>query len=383
MATDSTDGRAATARKLLETARELYEPLSAAADALEPGGSVQRETIDLILDAGLRGLMVPEAVGGLELPLADLVDIYEEISRADGSIGWVYFACDLTAAYFGAYLDDEGAAEVFADGVPLMAGQFAPNGTAVPAPGGWTMQGDYQFGSGIAVADWAGGGILADPGDGADQQYLFACVPVDQVQLAGNWDVLGLQATASYDYRVRDAFVPAARAFDFFVQEVHRGGPVYELGILGLTAAGHAGWALGVTRRMLDELAARASVVRMGAATSLADSEHFLIAYADLESRYESSRAWVRQVLEEAEAIALRDGKIDELTANRVRQVSVHVNRGGARIAEDAYLLAGTTALRDGPMQRAFRDLHAGSQHFFASNSGSIDYARSLLTQRT
>ena len=37
----------------------------------------------------------------------------------------------------------------------------------------------------------------------------------------------------------------------------------------------------------------------------------------------------------------------------------------------------------DGPMQRAFRDLHAGSQHFFASNAGSIDYARSLLTQRT
>src|SRR5690242_9559752 len=102
MATQSTEGRAATARKLLDTARELYEPLSAAADALEPGGSVQRETIDLILDAGLRGLMVPEAVGGLELPLADLVDIYEEIARADGSIGWVYFACDLTAAYFGA-----------------------------------------------------------------------------------------------------------------------------------------------------------------------------------------------------------------------------------------------------------------------------------------
>jgi indole-3-acetate monooxygenase len=275
---------------------------------------------------------------------------------------------------------------VFAQGVPLMAGQFAPNGTAVRAPAeqgdGWIADGDYQFGSGISVADWAVGGILATPADGGDTEYRFACFPASEVEIVGNWDVLGLQATASYDYKVRDLYIPGSRTFDFFAPVVHRGGPIYELGILGLTAAGHAGWALGVTRRMLDELAARASVVRMGAATSLADSEHFLITYADLESRYESGKAWVRQVLEEADAVALRDGKVDEHTTNRVRQACVHVNRGGARIAEEAYLLAGTTALRDGPMQRAYRDLHAGSQHFFASHAGSVEYARSLLAPR-
>lgn len=373
----------ASAAGLRDAARELYEPLSTVAEGLGVGASVPRSAIETIADAGLFGLMVPREVGGLELPLADIIDVYEEISRADGSIGWVYFACDMTAAYFGAYLDDAGAAEVFADGVPFMAGQFAPNGTAVAAPpkqgDGWIANGDYQFGSGIAVADWAGGGILAEPADGGDTEYRFACFPQSEARLDGNWEVLGLQATASYDYVVRDLFIPDSRTFDFFAPVVHRGGPIYELGILGLTAAGHAGWALGVTRRMLDELAARAAVVRMGAATSLADSEHFLITYADLESRYEAGRAWVREVLVEADAVAARDGKVDERTTNRVRQACVHVNRGGARIAEEAYLLAGTAALREGPMQRAYRDLHAGSQHFFASHAGSVEYARSLL----
>ena len=370
------------ASDLVERAKELYEPLDAAAAALAPGEPVPRSVMDQIVDAGLYGLMVPKGAGGQELPLADVVDVYEEISRADGSIGWVHFACDLTASYFGAYLPEEGAAEVFADGVPLMAGQFAPNGTATPMPDdreGWLMQGDYQFGSGIAIADWAGGGILATPADGGDASYLFACLPVEHAEIRGNWEVLGLQATASYDYRVRELFVPATRTFDFFAPVVHRGGPMYELGVIPLTAAGHAGWALGVTRRVLDELAARAAVVRMGAPSALAESEHFLISLADLESRYQAGRAWVREVLVEAEAVTARDGKVDELTANRIRQACTHVNRGGARLAEDAYLLAGTSALRDGPMQRAYRDLHAGSQHFFASTSASVDYARSLL----
>jgi indole-3-acetate monooxygenase len=64
-----------------------------------------------------------------------------------------------------------------------------------------------------------------------------------------------------------------------------------------------------------------------------------------------------------------------------VRQACVHANREAADIGREAYLLAGTTALRDGPVQRCFRDLHAGAQHFFASNAASIDFARGLLAQ--
>ena len=69
------------------------------------------------------------------------------------------------------------------------------------------------------------------------------------------------------------------------------------------------------------------------------------------------------------------------VTANLLREACRHVNQGGADIARQAYLLAGTRALRDGPIQRGFRDLHAGSQHFFASPSAAIDLATSLLAK--
>jgi alkylation response protein AidB-like acyl-CoA dehydrogenase len=117
----------------------------------------------------------------------------------------------------------------------------------------------------------------------------------------------------------------------------------------------------------------------MGASSSLGESERFLFEYGQLEGRYRAGKAWVRLVVGDAEAEAEATGSITPRTANLVREACRQVNQGGADVARQAYLLAGTRALRDGPLQRAFRDLHAGSQHFFASPSAAIDLARTLL----
>ena len=83
----------------LDAARDLFDLIDAAAAATPAGEPMPRSSLDALVDAGLLGLMVPREVGGQELPLADIVDVYEEVSRADGSAGWCYFAADCTAAY--------------------------------------------------------------------------------------------------------------------------------------------------------------------------------------------------------------------------------------------------------------------------------------------
>ena len=70
---------------------------------------------------------------------------------------------------------------------------------------------------------------------------------------------------------------------------------------------------------------------------------------------------------------------MDPTTSNLVRQSTVHVTQEGADIVRHAYLLAGTTGLRSGPLQRCFRDIHAGSQHFFASPVSTLDFGRDLM----
>jgi alkylation response protein AidB-like acyl-CoA dehydrogenase len=358
----------------------LFDELAEIGAAAPDGASFDASAIDRIAEAGLLHVSVPKEVGGAELPVLEAIDVWAEIARADGSIGWVSFAMDTALAYFGAYLPDDGVDEVFADGLPRLAGQFAPNGTAVADGDDWVVDGGYQFGSGITIAQLAGCGFLATPPGGGDPAYLFGCLPVAEADLQDNWDVLGLRATRSVDYALRGVRVPARHTFDFFAPTVHRGGALARFGVLPLTAVGHAAWALGVTRRVLDELHVAAGRTRMGAASSIGASDYGLITIARLESRYRAGRSWVREVCEQAEHEVETTGDfLSPATGNLVRQACVHVNQDGAAIAADAYALAGTSALRDGALQRGFRDLHAGAQHFFASNAASLDFGRDLL----
>ena len=365
-----------------QQATALFDELDALGAAAPPGATFDPIALSRIAEAGLTGISVPKEVGGRDLPLTDVVEVWSELARADGSIGWVAFAMDSAAAYFGAYLPDDGAAEVFADGVPRLAGQFAPNGAGAEDGDSWVVDGSYQFGSGLTIATLAGCGFFASPADGSDAGYRFGVLPIDQAQIQGNWHVLGLQATQSVDYTVSGVRIPDRHTFDFFAPTRHRGSAMHHLGVLPLTAIGHAAWALGVTRRLLDELTIAASRTRMGAPSSIADSDHGLITIARLESKLAAGRAWVREVCEQAEAECAASGDFLSVpTSNLVRQACVHVNQTGVDIAEEAYRLAGSVALRDGPFQRAFRDLHAGGQHFFASNAASIDWAKTLLEQ--
>ncbi len=367
----------------LEAARELRTRIDA--NAVEAGNEfVPSDTIDAMQSEGLFGVMTPKAVGGAELPISDVLDVYTELARADGSAGWCLMAGASTVAYFGAYNPDSFVDRLFADGIPLCAGQFAPNGTAVRGAGGYTITGNYSFGSGIHYANWVGSGFIVPPEEGSDApaQYLFALVEKEDVELRGNWKVLGLQSTASLDYNLDAVFVPEDATFLFAAPTRYRGGPIYELGVISLTAIGHAGFAMGVTRRALDELASVAKTkVRMGSADFLKDNERFLHALGALESRYRAACSWVYQAFDELERGAIETEKFDAKTSVQVRQATVFVTQEGADICREAYLLAGTTALRDGALQRCFRDIHAGSQHFFASPVSTLEFGRGLMDE--
>jgi alkylation response protein AidB-like acyl-CoA dehydrogenase len=367
---------------LLAAARDLRATIDRNARAAPDAPALPRETVDALVDAGLHATNVPRAAGGAELGLVDTIDVFAEVARADGSAGWSLMASATTAAFFAAWAGDGLVERMFGDGVPLCAGQFAPNGTAVRAGDAWIVNGDYQFGSNIDAATWVGAGTLTQPPEGSDQQpdLLFTIFPADCVERRGNWHVLGLRATASEDYAVRDVKVPDDSTFRLFAPVRHRGGSVYELGVLGLTTVGHSAFALGVTRRAVDELAEIARTKhRMGAAAPLRESERFLHALGTLECRALANEALVRAEFAAAQARVEAIDRPDPHIVNRLRAVTVQVTQDGADIVRQCYLLAGTTGLREGPLERCFRDIHAGTQHFFASPAGPIDFGRDLL----
>ena len=368
----------------LRAARKL-RPLIDRNAARVDGAPMASESVDALVQAGLFGIMTPRELGGLELPLLDVLDIVAEVAWADGSSAWCLMAGASTAGYFGAYCPDEFVRKAFAAGIPLVAGQLFPNGTVVHDSGGYRITGKYQFGSGINHSDWAAVGALTTPFDNSGEQaeMISAMMPIDRAEIKGNWEVLGLQATASYDYDVTDVRVAKSATFKLLTPTRHRGGVVYELGVLPLTAIAHAAFAIGVVRRALDELVIIArSKHRMGASSSLAESDYFLNELGTLEGRFRAAEAWVRESITAMERNILETGAGDPILANAVRQATVHVTQDGADIVRGAYRLAGTSALRKGPIERCFRDIHAGSQHFFASPAPTMDFARDLMAAR-
>jgi indole-3-acetate monooxygenase len=185
------------------------------AAANEVTGRLQPEIFNKLLDLGVIHAMVPRSLGGAGLDAIGALRIIEALSRADASAGWVAMAMGFCTGAAAAYLSDECAARIFAPGARgLVAGAGAPTGVARVVPGGFEVSGRWRYGSGILHAEWAHSGVLVEKNGvkavtaAGTPAVRIAYIPIGQVQLLGNWDVIGLRATGSVDFSVAKVFVP-------------------------------------------------------------------------------------------------------------------------------------------------------------------------------
>ncbi|HZP27509.1 MAG TPA: acyl-CoA dehydrogenase family protein [Acidimicrobiia bacterium] len=376
----------------LGAARELAPLIEAEAEAGEAACEITAEVVDALDAAGLFGLMVPRELGGTEAGLCTTLAVYEELSRADGSTGWSVLANATTSAFAGAYTGNDAARAMFGGpGRAIHAGMFAPVGTAEAVDGGYRVSGQYRFGSGSEHATWMGGGtferrdgeLVVDPDNGLPVIRAFF-VPKDRVEMRGNWDVMGLVGTGSFDYDVPEQFVEAGYTFPLLTPTVHRGGPVYHLGVLGLTSAGHAAFALGVGRRALDELTAIVRTKQRLGSAPVHDQQLFQHDFALHDAALLAARAFVFDVFGNAEATVGAGSEASPLQLQRLRQATTYATRVSADAVRFAYLWAGSDALRSpSALQRCFRDIHAGTQHVFVDNNTLTATAQLLLGEAT
>lgn len=371
---------------LLAVARSLARTVEAGASVSEQQGYLADDTVAALRASGLFATLLPRAVGGLEADPLTAIEVIAELARADGSAGWSLMAGMVTNAIAAAYFGDDAVEVMFGAGTDVVcAGQFAPKGEAHAEADGYRIRGRFGFGSGARHADWFFGGFRAIL-DGRPEHLenglpnvLGVCVPADRVHLDGNWDVIGLTGTGSFDYEIPDQHVPADFTFPLFAGGPRRGGPLYRLGIHGLTAVGHAGYALGVGRRALDELALLAAHRKRLGGSTLVSQETFQRDFALTEASFRAAGAYVRAAFGDL----YRAATTDEITLEQradCRMATTWATRTAADVTRFAYLQSGSDSLRNPSLiQRCFRDMHAGSQHLFVDENTFVDAARVLL----
>ncbi len=144
-----------TATRALAAARKLRELIESEAELVEQSSTMTPKVVDALVEAGLFRLLVPRELGGFEADPATIIDVCEELSFADGSVGWA-FAQNTTVMAYAAYLEPEhalplararaaagmfaplGVAEIDGDGYRV-SGRF-PSAAAAPTPSSWAAR---------------------------------------------------------------------------------------------------------------------------------------------------------------------------------------------------------------------------------------------------
>jgi indole-3-acetate monooxygenase len=344
---------------LVAAAHRLVPLVRENAEANEAAGKLVDAVADALHAERLFGMWTPRELGGAECDPLQSLEIVQALAAADPSTAWVHMAACVAIGTGGAYLQDEAVKEMFSgERSPVVAGQGTRPGKAVRDGDGFRLSGDWSFASGIKHSQWIHTlGIIEETG----QARIFV-LPVEKAELIDTWDVMGLKATGSIDYKIRDVFVPETFTHEGPTETPLRGGWIFKLGIMHLAIIGHSGWALGVARRMLDDLAEQVRA-KAGRAGSMAESSRFHAVYGELEAKYHAARAFVYEVWRDAAETLRNGGELSAEQRTSVRLALYNATWTAEAISVEVYKAAGTAALRSGPMQQYFRDMHAGTQH--------------------
>jgi len=371
-------------------ARSLRSLMSEEVAVSESLRTMSPRSVDALWESGLMNYCNPVQAGGAEPTFPQMIAMWIEMAWQDGSLGWIGIANLPSAAACAAYLSDEGFDEVFTqhDNRTTVGGQFFPNGMGETVDGGYRLTGAWNFGSGTGHAEYVAAGFMPSVngemviGDDGMPPLLVAVIPRDEIVFTDGWHVQGLKGTGSYDYNVTDLFVPADRTFELFCQTPQRGSAAaYSLGLMAITAAGHAAWALGVAKSMLDDVMELATTkVRMGDESSLANKSTFQRGLSHHLAMWRAARLLVVDAFSDAEAKVLAGEKLTPTDRADLRIAATYATEASREIVQWAHLAAGTSAIREGSrLERAFRDMYTGTQHAFISEKTYTDSARLYL----
>ena len=362
--------------RLLEAARRLAPLIADHADEAERERRVPKAVVGELVSAGVFHMFVPRVFGGGEVDVAIGVRVLEELSKADGSTGWIAMI-GATTGLISAYLPQQVAREIYRPGV-ITGGVVAPRGTAVPENGGYRVNGTWSFASGCEHSHWLACASLVQGSDVPDVRMML--FPATAIEIIDTWHVSGLPGTGSHDISVNDAYVPTDYSFSLAGRPA-QSGVLYGFSLIGLLAVSVAAVALGIGRAAIDEIRDIApNKTPMGRRKPLTEWNVAQVAIAEGEAALRSGRAFLLEsvgamwsTLERGEEPAIEQRALLRLAASQAVQ-------GSVRAVDVAYNLGGGSSIYESSrLQRRFRDIHALTQHVMVGPSSFEAAGRALL----
>ena len=257
-----------------------------------------------------------------------------------------------------------------------------------PMPGGWRLSGKFPFSSGCDYAQWAILGVfLGEMGDPHSIAYLL--VPLAEVEIVDDWQVLGLAGTGSKSLALHDVFIPAHRCVmvsDLFAGTppgalVHPDYPVLRAPRGFLVSYSLPPVAIALGRRALAvACAALAGRVSRGV-TKVAESEVVQMAIGEAAVAIDVATMLLHTGRESSTAAVSSGRKITEAEALRARRDMVYAQHQVGWALDRLCELNGARWVYDGDQLGAIRrDVMTILTHHAASRQAAMaPYGRMLL----
>ena len=330
---------------------------------------VSQDIINKLKEIGVYRAFVPKRFGGNEWSPKQFCELIEQLSKADGSVGWVA-SFGMSPAYLGS-LPEATLEQLYKDSPDLVfAGGIFPPQPAEITDDGVVVSGRWKFSSGCMGADIIGVGISPQKDNEAQGLPRMAVMPAHQAQIEMTWDTVGLKGTGSHDLVVKDVLV--AKEWTFVRGEASKlPEPFFKYPSLSLATQVLTVVGIGVAAAALEEfqnLAPGKASITGGA--EIANRPVTQYEFAQAEAEFRAARVWFYETMQIVWDEIVQGRKATAEQISDMRLSCTHAARVCARVTRKMQMLAGMTAIyTNNPFSRFVNDTHVVTQHAFMGDA--------------
>ncbi|MDX6742321.1 SfnB family sulfur acquisition oxidoreductase [Actinocorallia sp. A-T 12471] len=365
-----------TGAQAVDVARDLAARLAEEASARDLDRRLPHRELDAISDAGIFGLTVPSHLGGPDVTVPVLTEVFRLLAEADPSIAQIPHSHFVflealrlrgTEAQQARFFAEALAGRRFANAQSERAGRTITDDATTLTPdgrGGYVLDGEKFYATGSLFAHWLVVRAVLPHAPGEPPRKAVAYIPADAhgVTIEDDWDALGQRTTGSGTVRLTGVEVDAQAVVPY--TEIFAVPTAYG----SFAQVLHAALDAGIARAALNEAVkhvARARPWFESGADRAADDPLLVQQAGELEITVRAAEALLREA---AVAVDAARSAPDEANTAHASIATAVAKVATARAAVDAssalFELAGTRgALAGLNLSRFWRDARTHTLH--------------------
>ncbi len=251
---------------LMESAKRIGQIGEKEALQADENRTLSQNVIDAIVEEGIHRLIIPKDYGHPQIDFTTFAEMVKTVGYYNLSAAWLTYFYSLHNSWV-AFMPKHRMDEIYNSG-GLIADIFAPVGKVEPCEGGYRLNGQWNYVSGVNSATWISVGAMYHFEGEEIPHHLLLAAEISEFTVINNWDSLGLRGSGSNTVIAEDLFIPEDMVINFTKvmenrkpdkYEVDEGYLYYHVPFFSAFFFGFGAMAIGAAERVLDEYKERTS----------------------------------------------------------------------------------------------------------------------------